>query len=471
MPLTGPTVHGQLLTAYNQAAAKLEQLRSQMGQFQATQDQLEAQRDETLRSLAEHYLPELSREAIQETWSEVRPTMHEILLRKQDHVRRLQDDLEADNHGRETQEAALAKLNQDLEAAEAKQEQLIAAVEDTLKSNPAFVALSDRAAMAEAALERAEANLDEISQDAARKLPAFEECKLFSYLKDRHFGTAQYTHRGFTRRMDRWVAKMCDYQQSKRDYDYLKNTPETMRAIIAEDRDALETVMQELEGHRDRAADQHGLDQHLRDVRALKRQRESLLDDLGEWTQRCEASQAKLTELETTQCSYYQEAVELFRKMLAQTDTHELRQKARRTPEITDDQIVASLRGIETKMDQTELTSNRFQDDMVTQQQIHQSIGRLIQRFRASSFDRGRCQFSDMLDVMTMLDRAQSPHDVDAVWNSIRRMQSWGPTAMDHVTNVATHPMTQVLVNAMAHAAAGAMSEHARRAGRRSRRR
>ncbi|MEO9592685.1 MAG: hypothetical protein ABJG45_13985, partial [Rhodopirellula bahusiensis] len=299
MPLTGPTVHQQLLTAYNQAAAKLEQLRSQLGDFQSTQDSLQNQRDETLRSLAQHYLPELTTEAIQETWSEVRASMTEILLRKQDHARRLHEDLEADTHGRQTQETSLAQLNESIEVAEAKQGELIAAVEQTLRDNPNFVALSGRAAMAEAALERAEANLDEISQDAARKLPAYEECNLFSYLRDRKFGTSEYTHRGFTRRMDRFVAKLANYNESKRNYDYLTTTPETMRTIIAEDREALEIVMEELDQHRDNAAGQHGLDQHLREVRALHRQRGATLEDLDEWTQRCEQTQAKLAELGT----------------------------------------------------------------------------------------------------------------------------------------------------------------------------
>ena len=43
-----------------------------------------------------------------------------------------------------------------------------------------FVLLSDRAAVAEASLERAEANLQEIDQDSARKLPAYEDSTLVS---------------------------------------------------------------------------------------------------------------------------------------------------------------------------------------------------------------------------------------------------------------------------------------------------
>ena len=45
--------------------------------------------------------------------------------------------------------------------------------------------------------------------------------------------------------------------------------------------------------------------------------------------------------------------------------------------------------------------------------------------------------------------------------------QRWGPSTMDKITQVATHPITQVLINAMAHAAGSAMEAHARRAGER----
>ena len=49
----------------------------------------------------------------------------------------------------------------------------IEAVNDVLRSDPRFTSLSDQAALAEAALERAEDNLQEIDQDSARKLPAY----------------------------------------------------------------------------------------------------------------------------------------------------------------------------------------------------------------------------------------------------------------------------------------------------------
>ncbi len=471
MPISGPQAHQQLIAAYNRAAAKLEQLRGQMGQIEQQRDQLENDRDDTLRKLAEYYLPDLTAESVQKTWAEIRPTMREILLRKEGRVRELRAQLDDENELRANLETGLQELNERLDAAEHRQDEIATQVEKHLTERPAFVDLSNRAAMAEVALQRAQDNLDEVSQDAARKLPAYEEDRLFTYLKDRQFGTSQYDHRGMTRRMDRFVAKLVDYSKAKRNYDYLQNTPTAMRKIIAEDSAALDTVMSEIQDHRDRAAEKFGLPAQVSTVESLTAERKSAIEGLGTQTSACEAIQAELNEIESPRCEFYRDAIDLFRKMLAEKQSTELRQEARRTPEVTDDQIVASLRGIENQMEHSEQSTRRHQDTLQQAQETYQDIGRLIQRFRASGYDRQRCQFSDTFDLLGSLDHAQTSADVDAIWNAIRRAQGWGPTAMDRVTAVATHPMTQVLVNAMAHAAAGAMSEHARRAGQRSNRR
>lgn len=471
MSIPGSHVHQQLISGYEQTAAKLEQLRGQLGQIEVQRDQLEDDREDTLAKLAEHYLPDLTPESIQKTWAEIRPTMREVLLRKQNRVRELEEDLQDQNRIRSHFEEELKQINGRLDEAEQRQHDIAEQVETSLKENTQFIEFSKHASMAEMALERAEANLDEVSQDAARKLPAYQKCKLFTYLHERHYGTPQYEYRGINRRMDRWIAKLADYTKAKRSFDYLTNTPANMRTIIAEDRKALDTVLDELQRLRDEAADRFGLLSQIRLVEAIGQERSSALKQLETTSRQCETTQAELNRLEDPRCEFYAEAISVFRTMLSQTQSDDLRQEARRTPEITDDQIVASLRGIETQIDQTELSTSRHHDNLKFGQEVHEAVGRLIQRFRASGFDRSNCVFSDSIDVIGYLDRARNSADVEQVWQSLRRAQSWGPTTMDKITNVATHPMTQVMINAMAHAAAGAMSQHARRAGHRTRRR
>ena len=89
MSIPGPTVHQQLLDAYSNVQAYLESERDSILDAKDRRQGLDQDRTAALDSLAEHYLPELTQQAIAGTWSEVRDGMMQILRRKQEHVRRL----------------------------------------------------------------------------------------------------------------------------------------------------------------------------------------------------------------------------------------------------------------------------------------------------------------------------------------------------------------------------------------------
>ena len=348
-----------------------------------------------------------------------------------------------------------------------EQMDLARAVEQRLQEDAGFVRLSDRAAMAEAALERAEANLEEIEQDADRKLPAYENSSLFRYLRDRQLGTDQYSKKGFTRRMDRWVAKMIDYHKAKQSFDFLHDTPARMQEIIANDRESFDVVMTELETHRDQVAQELGLISQAEEVQTLQAQRTELIGEIDQRIRACDAKQQALNEIEDTRGPHYREAIQHFRTLLTRIDSHQLDQIARSTPEITDDQIVAKLNGVDDQVDAIDDGSRRYHTMLVRQQAFLKDLGRLIQRFRTAEFDSARSQFIGSLDILEELDHARDVGDVDVLWQRIRANQRWGPSTMDRITSVATHPVTQVLINAMAHAAGSALESHARRAGER----
>ena len=471
MPISGPVVHRQLMDAFSQGQARLEQVRGQTPDTHERRDDLEDDRGEALVRLAEHYLPELTREAINNTWTEVRMSVSQVLLRKEDHKRRLHEKLQNVNSRRGAAEQELTEATRTLDDAVDDQQRVARQVESALQEDTDFVNLADRAAVAEAALERAEANLAEIEQDSSVKLPAFDESALFRYLYDRGFGTPNYTRRGLTRRVDRWLAKYIDYRKARESYEFLRKTPEHMRTIIDQDRDALDTVMDELERKRDAVAESNGLPQRVSRSTELLEEREEVLAKLEDLRNETEHIEHELSESEQTRGPYYREAIDLFRDMLVRIDARDLQQRASSTYDLTDDQIVARLQGVEDEIDKLDEAAARRRRQIDGMQQMLDALGRLIQRFRTAGYDSSRAQFVGSLDVVEQLRRAQSDDDVDQLWQEIRRAHSWGPTTMDKITQVATHPMTQVLINAMAHAAAGAMSEHARRAGRRRGRR
>lgn len=467
MPISGPVIHRQLMDGYKDAESRLEAIRSRASQVQEQRGELDEHRGEALVDLAKHYLPELTRDAIRDTWIEIRSSVSQILLRKEDHCNRLRGKLGEWNDKRYVADDRLIAVTAELDGAVGEQEELAVRVEEELKQDPTFVELSDRAAVAEAALERAEANLSEIEQDAARKIPAYDESKLFTYLRERKFGTAEYKKRGFTRRMDRWLAKFVGYTKAKQGYEFLKQTPDRMRQIIAEDRKAFETVMEELERHHEVVAKRIGLTGKVEQVEALQKQRAEQLDELDQVQRQCDEIQHELSDLENPRGTYYHEAIEVFRNMLQRSSTRDLERRARATVEVTDDQIVARLSGVDVDLAELDEVERNRQQEIVQMQGFLDALGRMIQRFRASEFDSARSQFVGTFDVVEDIHRARSEYDVEQIWQRIRSSQRWGPTLGEKITHVATHPVTQVLISAMAQAAGAAMRDHAHRAGRR----
>jgi hypothetical protein len=123
--------------------------------------------------------------------------------------------------------------------------------------------------------------------------------------------------------------------------------------------------------------------------------------------------------------------------------------------------------GVEAKIGELSDAVMTSQQRVTQTQRFLKALGRVIQQFRAAEFDSSRSQFLDTLDLQGTLFRAYEAGDADIVWQEIRNAQRWGPTVGEQFSRVATHPMTQVLINAMAHAAGGALQQHARNAGRR----
>lgn len=469
MATSGPVIHQQLMDAFARLQAEVGSYHNRASSDDNRRSELLDQRSESLRQLAEHYLPDLTEDSIESTWAQVHPSIRQVLQRRMESCDQLEQEIAGISQHRSRQESELAQMDARLDEALLKQDELQQTTEDKLAGDGDFVRLSDQAAKAELALERAEAGLQEIDQDSARKLPAYEESTLFQYLHNQGFGTGQYKKRGFTRRMDRWVGKMIDYNKARQSYEFLKKTPEQMRRLLADDHAAFETVMAELEKRRDEVAEEVGLTHQVQECGRLRSQRSELIRQLEQSLTELHTTQRELDSALDPQGSFHREAIDLFRDMLSRFDTRSLRRQADETIEITDDQIVDRLMGIDSQIDAYDHSAEQERRSIHRKQEFIEDLGRLIQRFRSAEFESSRSQFTESLDLLASIDLATQSGDIERLWNRIRSSQRWGPTTMDQITKVATHPLTQVLLNAMAHAAGAALQSQARRAGNRRR--
>ncbi|MAI69303.1 MAG: hypothetical protein CMM01_13725 [Rhodopirellula sp.] len=464
MTIPGPTVHQQLMDAYKRLTEQLEQDRQGMHDVRQEYEQLDAKRDDALRSLAEHYLPELTADAVASTWREVQAKITTLLLQKEDEDRSLQQELKRLQEHRTVTEKALVDATNVLDAAILQQNEVSAVVEKRLQEDTQFVELADRAAIAEVALERAESNLHEIDQDAARKLPSYQASTLFQYLYERGYGEKGYRSRGLTRRIDRWLARYIDYTKARQGYDFLKQTPDQMRKIIAEDRRSLNIVMEELERKRDRVANELGLPERISLTERFTKDRQQSLQTANFISESMNETEDRIRDLSDPRGSYYKQAIELFRQILVGFKSSDLKRRAEATKnDLTDDQIVARLSGVESdRGDLQEATRDR-RNVQKQKQDIIEELGRVIQRFRAAHFDSARSHFLAKLRIDEELRYTEDAEDARKLWQKIRRAQRWG----DHESeeDAGGSSLKQVLVNAMGKAAGDERGDDARRAG------
>ena len=95
------------------------------------------------------------------------------------------------------------------------------------------LAVPDDAGERRAMAERAEARALEAEREREDKRKPYEADPLFMYLWRRRYGTPDYGATGFTRRMDRWVARLIGFEQARANYHVLLALPDRLHAHAA----------------------------------------------------------------------------------------------------------------------------------------------------------------------------------------------------------------------------------------------
>ena len=157
----------------------------------------------------------------------------ELLADHETYLAKLLADLDAEAdtiaaHERERARKAAA-LDKAVEAYETK----VAEVEARLEEDEAYLAFVAAVAEAEGVSERARSKLSVAREDAEEKGEPFRADPLFMYLWTRRYRTPDYKAGPLTRFLDGWVASLCNYDTSWRNYERLVELPEWLDEHVA----------------------------------------------------------------------------------------------------------------------------------------------------------------------------------------------------------------------------------------------
>ncbi|MEZ6052837.1 MAG: hypothetical protein R3C02_15865 [Planctomycetaceae bacterium] len=468
MPVPGVSVFHDLQAALEKVRAEAKALHDDWTKIDTQFDELVAERGTAFIDLARHYLPDLTQQSIANTLTQIQGDLRAILDRKERRVAELTGQLERLVVERDKSSDELAEITSRLNEKVRQRDLLQQQVTQTLSENPQFKHLTEQAVASELELHRNEQRVREIMREADEKLPAYEQSRLFQYLYRRGFGTPAYASRGLTRRLDRWVGRMIEFQQSRKSYEFLKSTPGLMQAEVERRHAEFDEQMNAIEAFERREADSSGLTVVLDEGEQLGWQRDGLVKRVDEQKQRCQEVEQELIKLQQSQGQFYEEALTRFRTFLSQTETAVLEHHARKTPEPTDDELVSRVKWLSTEIDRLQPQVVAISSTYRNLEEQASGLDFVLRRYQQSNFDSERSSFENGFDVDEYIDRfRKGVTDKDSLWQSIRSRQDFAPTWIEQTaggaSNVLEHPLAQVLAQAMVQAAGAALQQSANR--------
>ncbi|WP_164101592.1 coiled-coil domain-containing protein [Candidatus Laterigemmans baculatus] len=459
MPVTGPAASKQIQLARRSAQAALCEARRAAALTAEESVALVEEIRQSLAALLPSLLSSSSGDGMSAAVDVAQQHLEEILHRREQHIARLDRELAQFDRERAAGEEELQRCTARIDDLHSHQQKLSESLVRHLAEDERFRAWSDAAAETEAALERAEAGLAESEYDATQKLPAYENSRLFKYLYDRRWGTSRYVAGATGRRIDDWVASLIDYPRARAGYEFLKKTPDQIRAAMAIGRDRLARLMNQLERRRDDQAVQLGLLKLVGEVHAADRQREAVLAKLEQVRQKKDATRRELAEIENPSGKYYLAVLEQIESLLEQAEQRVLKLEGASVPAPRANQILGQLHAFTARRQNIQLQAVARQQRLLALNRHLSELGYFHQRFCAADFDSRRSLFPDSFDLVGELERVRQGDDsIDLVWQRMRRRQQF------HSAVRSDSPLPEVLVSAMAQAAEAEMSGYARRA-------
>jgi hypothetical protein len=434
----------------------------------AEMNELIARRSETLLELARHYLPDLNLETIQGAFVEVRAELLDLLSQKQQRQLELQDQAAGATREVEHQDAELDRVTDELNVKVAERDRLEALVAERLHGSEEFTALSQQALVAEQELNRNEARVTEIQSEAQQKLPSYERSRLFKYLYDAGYATGRYQAGGWTRRLDRWVAKMIDFEAARRGYDFLRTTPELMKQEVSRRRDRFNELMQQVEAIEDRVSDEVGLTEVLRLGQQLGADRDRLVAAVAAAQEGVQRLRQQIAQLEGQQNEFYERAIGRMKAFLEKLPEARLQRHSQSTPQRDDDAMVAEVSQIGDRLEAAEERGAELGQAREAWDERFNGLQEILQRFRRAEFDSQRSMFSRRLDVQDLVEQYIAGRmTAQQAWTALQQSQQFAPAWHEQqgpqFGGATAGDVSLVLLKVLAEVAGAAMQQSAGR--------
>ncbi len=374
--------------AIREVGKTVERLNNELEKANEDKGRLIAQRLEAFRSLARFRADLALVDGVIDEADQLSEQVRTILQARQKTLDGLRSRATEAETGRETFLTERQSLDEDIDRLEKQLDTLGEQARVSLLSDPAYARHSARhdelAGMVAKASEKAEKSR---AEDALKGAP-YRNDPLFIYLWERQFGTSGYDKTGIVRALDGWVARLINYQDARANFAVLTQIPERLAVHVERLSQVMRTEREALDAmEAARIGELAGADlpEALRRSYERRDSQAARLDELN----------AELSETGHQLKLYaegldpsFQDAVEKTSQFLESQTLSVLLSQARRTPDVSDDEIVALIGKLADEVAAIDRLAKTRRDELDKAFTRKQELLRIASDFRRSSYDR-----------------------------------------------------------------------------------
>jgi len=403
MTISGSSVKRQISDKVSEVESQSEVFERQIYGFEDKITGLSDEREASFVQLATIYLPELEAKSIQQTLREVQSDINRIYQEKQEKRTQLEGFMRTSQKNRKTLEGELENVTSELTQKAQERESVMKKVLGELGEKRGYAGLCKQVKEESERLQGYKQRVEEAKTDSAQKLQVYGQNKLFSYLLGRNFGTEAYSAGKITAQLDSWVAKLVNFAQTKKDYDFLSSMPELMSIETERKEEEVGVLVKEKERTEAEVAEKYGLPKLMTYGRKLEEQRKKIISSIESEDNSYGRYAQERKEIDSTKDPYHIEAIKKLKGFLKGQTIQDLRERALSTPSHDDDKLVDKIEQIDasvrTLKDKTK--EAKIQRDKVTEKL--EGLREVQRKFTSRNYDSGRSYFPGSFDVGDLL--------------------------------------------------------------------
>jgi hypothetical protein len=311
-----------------------------------------------------------------------------------------------------------------VDAAEQALDEARAAAQQALAADEHYRAAMAAAEASDRVADLAEEKAKAAHADRTEKGKPYDADPLFSYLWTRGFGTPAYAGGGLSRVLDRWVARVANFEPLRRDYWLLTELParfdehaERMRlksdddlaAVHALERAAAQAAqVPQREEELEKAAEalavvDERIEEHEAAVDALVEKRAAFAAGDDELSRRCN---------------------EIVRDALRGETMRSLRERANSTPTSDDDAAVDQLTHVRADLPRVEQEAKRYRELHEANRDRAAKLEEIRKRFKASRYDAVSSEFVNGALIAALLTQLLAGAlGTGDIWDALKKQQ------------------------------------------------